>query len=42
MLLGKEALDILSQEISKSEVDNYILQIKFSEKGSNSQRVYGC
>ena len=39
MLLGKEALDILSQEISKSEVDNYISQIKFSEKGSNSQRV---
>ena len=39
VLLGIKALEILSQEISKSEMDNYISQIKFSEKGSNSQRV---
>ena len=38
-MLGTKALEILGQEISKSEMDNYISRIKFSEKGSNSQRV---
>ncbi len=38
-MLADEVLELLSQEISKNEIENYISQIKFNEKSSNSENV---
>ena len=36
-MLANEVLELLSQEISKNEMENYISQIKFNEKLSNNE-----
>lgn len=38
-MLADEILEMLSEEISKNEVNNYISQLKFNEKSSNSDEV---
>ncbi|EAK0827465.1 chromosomal replication initiator protein DnaA [Campylobacter fetus] len=38
-MLADEVLELLNQEISKNEIENYISQIKFNEKSSNSENV---